>query len=720
MALTSQLKFKKGLSLLFIFSLFHLVSNGQGLIPVVDADSGFQLNGSHIGYVEIDSEQVLLDSFGMLQWKPIGNTNTLSFSDVSKVHVLKVTIENKTDREDWKLTIPVPNLDYVNLYSGLHEGQMAAVRSGDRLSSAVRLVDDADHTFDINLPKGETRTFYITVKSSGGLVFPINLETTEGFHRKVAGRNIFFGIFTGIMLIMFLYNLVVFFYTQDRTYLFYLLYVFFVFLAQASFLGVSYYFAGSRPYINNMLIFIGSGVSGVFGCLFIRYFLKTFDKVPKLNLGLSVTIAAYLLLIVMSLLGFYEIAFALIQIAGLMVVVVFLSISITLSLRGERFAKVYLIAWTPIFIGLVLVIMRDVGLLPFTTMTSYMFPFGVILETVMLSLALADQINILKMDNERTHKRVIEEIHKNQELVKNQNIMLEEKVRLRTQELEDALDNLKSTQSQLVQSEKMASLGVLTAGIAHEINNPINFVTANVVPLRENIEDVKRLLDAYKNINWQDAEKELEKITKLEEEMELKYMLEETTSLIDGIEEGARRTHNIVDGLKSFSRGDGGENNKASINQGISSTLSVLKSRLKGVNVQKELDESIPLINCQIGKLNQVFLNLLNNAIDAVDLKHGPNASTSEITIRTYTVNENIIIEVEDNGGGIAEENQKKIFEPFFTTKPIGKGTGLGLSISYGIVEEHNGEMKLESTGGKGSKFTIAIPIDQEQEETTA
>jgi two-component system NtrC family sensor kinase len=335
----------------------------------------------------------------------------------------------------------------------------------------------------------------------------------------------------------------------------------------------------------------------------------------------------------------------------------------------------------------------------------------VVLEIVLLSLVLANQINVYKKQKEEANQRAIFEIRKNEELVVNQNILLEKKVKERTAELEEALRDLKATQSRLVQSEKMASLGVLTAGIAHEINNPINFVSANVIPLKENIEILTKLLAEYKNIDSASPKQELERILAMEQDLEIDYLLKETDMLIDGIEEGAKRTHTIVDGLKTFSRGDGFDESLADINNGIKSTLSVLKSKLKGINMVLNLSK-LPLVNCQTGKLNQVFLNLINNAVDALEEKHGANSNNSTIEIITI-LNENNLVEISirDNANGISDDLKEKLFEPFFTTKAIGKGTGLGLAISYGIIEEHKGTIDFESELGKGTTFTVILPL---------
>jgi two-component system, NtrC family, sensor kinase len=361
--------------------------------------------------------------------------------------------------------------------------------------------------------------------------------------------------------------------------------------------------------------------------------------------------------------------------------------------------------------GIILFVFKDLGILPYNNFTRYTITMGVALQAIILSIALADRINTLNDQKEDSDQRVIDEVKKNEELVINQNIVLEKKVKERTLELEQALNSLKAAQSRLVQSEKMASLGVLTAGIAHEINNPINFVSANVIPLKENIEILTKLLKEYKQINVTNPIEELERIERMEEELELDYLLKETDLLIDGIEEGARRTHSIVDGLKTFSRGDGSELALADINTGINSTLSVLKSKANGIKVNLMLDKNLPLLYCQIGKLNQVFLNLINNALDALDEEYGANSKNSSISITTFLDKKNnVCIAVKDNAAGISAENIKKLFEPFFTTKAIGKGTGLGLAISYGIVEEHGGTITIDSEVGKGTTFVVIIP----------
>ncbi|MGK0369710.1 MAG: signal transduction histidine kinase [Bacteroidia bacterium] len=398
------------------------------------------------------------------------------------------------------------------------------------------------------------------------------------------------------------------------------------------------------------------------------------------------------------------------QLAGVSLLVI-LGISFYVSSKGIKEGNYVGASYFVLFVGIVFYVLKDFQILPYNDITAFTLTIGVALQAVLLSVALANRINVLNLASQEANRRAVLETQKNKELILNQNITLENKVKERTAALQQALDDLKETQSQLVQSEKMASLGTLTAGIAHEINNPINFVSANVIPLRENIHDITKLIAAYKSIDFSNLKSELKRLAGLEEELELDYMLAETKQLIDGIEEGARRTHTIVEGLTSFSRGDMVKKTKADINRGIRSTISVLRSRLSNVNLIMDLDNNLPLVSCQIGKINQVVLNLINNALDSLEEKNGNKRKLSELLVKTKCLEDSIQIIIEDNGNGMDKELQRKIMEPFYTTKEVGKGTGLGLSISYSIIEDHSGAIEIESEMGLGSMFIVTLPV---------
>ncbi|MGH7455515.1 MAG: sensor histidine kinase, partial [bacterium] len=273
-----------------------------------------------------------------------------------------------------------------------------------------------------------------------------------------------------------------------------------------------------------------------------------------------------------------------------------------------------------------------------------------------------------------------------------------------TVSLREAREKMKKTQIQLIHSEKMASLGQLTAGIAHEINNPVNFVSSNVNPLRRDLADILAIIKKYEDtVAAQQLHEKFGAVEELKKGLDFSYLQDEVENLLNGIQEGAHRTSEIVRGLRSFARLEEDERKPADINKGLESTLVMLKHQLKNrVEVIKAFGE-IPEIMCYPGKLNQAFLNILANASQAID-------GTGKIFIKTSYDGEIVTISIKDTGKGMSEEVKKHLFEPFFTTKPVGEGTGLGLPITYGIIEEHDGNIEVYSEPGQGSEFVITLP----------
>ena len=297
----------------------------------------------------------------------------------------------------------------------------------------------------------------------------------------------------------------------------------------------------------------------------------------------------------------------------------------------------------------------------------------------------------------------------NERLVREQNIILDAEVKERTKDLQFAMHELKRSEVELVNREKMSSLGLLTAGIAHEINNPINFVSASVSPLKRDIKDILSLLDEYSSLKGEDFTSErLKEIEVMKDKLDTPFLVEEITMLLDGIEDGAVRTANIVRGLQKFSRSDEHFMKNADLIDGIENTLTLLSTQIKNqITIVRDY-KPIPFLDCSPGKLNQVFLNIISNAIYAVQYS---NKKQKIITISTYLKDNAIYISIKDNGIGIALEEHEKIFDPFYTTKEVGKGTGLGLSISYGIIKDHKGEITLNSDSGEGAEFILKLPI---------
>lgn len=274
--------------------------------------------------------------------------------------------------------------------------------------------------------------------------------------------------------------------------------------------------------------------------------------------------------------------------------------------------------------------------------------------------------------------------------------------------LENTLENLKSSQNQLIQTEKMASLGVLAAGVAHEINNPIGYITSNFNSLKVAFEDIRSFIEELKIDIESDSSKEKTSSTwlRLLKKYDLIFLLDDFIDLSNETSEGLERVKQIVADLRAFSREDTAEKVIVDINDTLRSSINILENQTKyHASIVTRLTE-LPKIMGFSGKLGQVFTNLISNANQAVD-DHG------SIHIFTEKTDTDIRISVQDNGHGISEENMQNLFTPFFTTKPIGEGTGLGLSISHGIVEEHSGTITVSSELNVGTIFTVQIPLTQ-------
>ncbi len=290
---------------------------------------------------------------------------------------------------------------------------------------------------------------------------------------------------------------------------------------------------------------------------------------------------------------------------------------------------------------------------------------------------------------------------------------LENMVRDRTIELENSHEALKrayfdlqSAQEQLIQTEKMASLGQLVAGIAHEIKNPLNFIYGNTGFLSDYIQKMQSLLERFENLPSISAEDKSE-IERLKENIHYAFIKQDLKTLIDNFTEGARRINTIVSDLRAFSRMDTDVISDVDLHASLEMSLNLLRNQYKNrIEIHKEYGD-IPKIKGYSGKLNQVFMNLLANAFHAVQ-------GNGDVWIRTRPRDNMVEIEIEDNGVGIPKEYMTRIFEPFFTTKPVGQGTGLGLSISYGIIEQHRGKINVTSAPQKGSAFTVQLPVFQE------
>jgi two-component system NtrC family sensor kinase len=607
-----------------------------------------------------------------------------------------------------------------NVQSGKNYGIRAHNAIIDYVS--IQLHDSALTEIENNLFElkncSQDDTIKIKIQSDTQLIFPITMNGIGELKNDHAVTNSFYLVFTGLFLAIIFYNLFLFISIRDKIYLWYVLATFFIGLVQLQIGGV----------LSNWVVFQFNGntqllgaLSGIFTIEFSALYLSLKKNSRIIFVISRLALVVYALSITLIFFDFLALSYQLINVNASISLLLLLA-SIQAIRRGSRPARFFLVAWFSFLLGVTFFALKDFGILPFNTFTNFALPVGSVIEILLLSFALADRINVLKQEKEISQQLAFTTMQENERLIKEQNTHLENKVHERTIDLENrnaelnqALAELKTTQQQLVESEKLASLGQMTAGIAHEINNPINFVQSNVGPLKRDIQDILSLLEQYAQLeNDSNLQEKLSHLKSQYKNLEIDFLKEEISQLLNGIEEGSKRTAEIVKGLRIFSRMDKNERVSADINECLASTLVVMKNLTKAeVTLNVHLADSLPKIDCYPGKLSQVFMNLITNAVHATKL---PNRQPIDRVIEIISTQENgeILIHISDNGPGIPDHLHDRIFEPFFTTKDVGEGTGLGLSIVHGIIAEHKGSIDFKKMKSGGTRFTIHLPISNQ------
>lgn len=686
---------KKFLTLfLFISFCFNITANNN----IIYNDSTDILNiGSKIFIYEDKTNKLNANHVFQQDKFNKSNQETPNLGITSSSYWIKFNVINQSSKNNIILSLRNPLLDEVELYKIIDGSPHFVTKVGDLQPYHLREFIHQNYLLNLEIAPLKEQTYLLKIKGWEQISLSIEIGKEQKIYEAIFIQDLIFGIYFGVIIALVLYNLFIFISVRDSSYLYYILFVLFVALTQATINGYSFRFLWpNMPEFGNSSLIIFPAIAGIATCKFIERFLNTKKYTPYLGKGLIVIVIAYIISSISILLRFNSLSFKLTDLNAVILSLYALIIAITISFKGYRPAKFFLLAWSTFLTGVILFVLKNSGILPSNNFTLYTMPIGSALETTLLSFALADRINIMRKENEQ--------------LVKEQNIILERKVKERTADLNKAIENLKQTQSQLVESEKMASLGQLTAGIAHEINNPINFVSSNIFPLKQDIDDLKKILTKYEEINENaDLKRILNEINELKDELDYELLLEELDTIINGIEDGAKRTAEIVSGLRNFSRLDESEFQSANINDCINTTLKIISSKLTDINVILNL-ENIPLIDCYPGKLNQFFLNTIDNAIYAINAVKKPN-HIGKIEISSAPKNNRILVTIKDNGIGMNENTKNKIFEPFFTTKDVGEGTGLGMSIAHGILEMHHAKVEINSEIDEGTEIKIFLPL---------
>ncbi|WP_439696975.1 7TM diverse intracellular signaling domain-containing protein [Mucilaginibacter sp. AW1-7] len=626
---------------------------------------------------------------------------------------LKATIKNSDDEPNILVNTGAGIIDAFDLYYVNEANKICHLTASDEPSQSKL---QSPNSISLPLPPGSSKTIYLRVKSSLWSVIPIKVYSQWSFFRSQNIENVVTAAFVGAIIISVLYNLMLFFIIRDLSYLYYVFFIIFMGLNLTFRRGYGNYLADDKITFNNYIIPLARVCFGVFTLLFAGEFLQLKGN---LRAGYNINLLLFAIYIVTTIVifgKFTALSYGIINITMIFSAIYLLFIVTYLYVKGFKPAKLFMLGWGTLFVGILISAAQTKDIIPNNIFTANLTSLSLVIGIVLFSGALADKINLYRNQKIEAQNFAISVARENQRLIMQQNKSLENKVKERTSELINAnkdlskiIDNLKSTQHQLVDTEKMASLGRLTAGVAHEINNPINFVSSNISPLRLDLDELFTLLNKYDDVlNNPDSAEYIGAAQAYRQTINPDFIRDEIHILLNGIEEGAKRTTEIVKSLFTFSSTDELILKKLDINKAIRANLLILKSTIPYYIEVKTVLNNIKPINCYPGKINQVLINLIGNSIHAIKAKEQHEGNSLVIT--TSELPSHISIEIADTGIGMDDETKNRIFEPFFTTKDVGEGTGLGLSIVFGIIEKHRGSINVVSARGKGTTFTILLP----------
>lgn len=705
------------ISLLLLF-IFNIVK-AQDIITYDSPDSIVTI-GNKVLILEDKNNSLTIDK--VITTKSFFRSTQLvpNFQISKSTFWIKFKVRNNTKLNTLIIELPYPTIDSLTFFSQSSKTSFKIQKTGEYLPYYLRPFHHQNYIFDLAISPLETKTYFIRVKASEQMQLPLLLGSEKYVLESLENTDLYFGLYIGIIISMLFYNLFIYFVVKDKIYILYVFYIFFVGLTQACIQGYApRYLYPNSLLLSNLFMVIVPAMSGICGLIFVKYYLILEKNAFNLVRYFKIFLLVYVIIIILGLTSYYQAANLIMQINAGIVSFFGLFMGYKAFKNGYKPALFFLIAWSIFLFSVIVYVLKNLNVLPYNNYTFYALQIGSALEVILLSFALADKINIYKKEKEESQAQALSALEENARIIKEQNTTLERKVEERTTELVTANDDIKRTltelkeaQLQLVEAEKMASLGQLTAGIAHEINNPINFVTSNVAPLRRDVDILVDAINSIESVGLSDIsiDEKQQQIEDYKEEIDFDYLKMEIDNLLNGIHEGASRTADIVKGLKIFSRLDEDDIKKADINEGLVSTL-IIANNLIGNNIQviRNLGD-IPMIECYPGKLNQVFLNIISNAVFAIQEKFGDDKG-GILKITTACDNDHLFIKIEDNGTGMNEATKKKVFEPFFTTKNVGVGTGLGMSIVYNTIKKHNGHIDVISAEGVGTEFIIELQL---------
>lgn len=628
-------------------------------------------------------------------------------------------VKNTNPSEELMLELAYPIIDEVELYSLDKQAQPNRISvTGDKYKFSKRDFDHQNYIFEIKIPHDSVGTYLMKIKAGEQILLPISVGSYKQIFRATTNLDVVWGIYFGIIFVMLFYNLFIYFSVKDKVYLIYVVYIILVGLTQGSLSGYTFrYLWPSWPWMANQSAIFFPSIVGIVLAWFLTLFMNTKLYTPKLNKGFYVTNLLFVIVIILGFAGQYNLGQTLVQPFAMLFSLYALFVAAVISRKGFRPARFFLLAWSIFLLGICIFVMKDFGVLPYNAFTRYTMPLGSAIEVVMLSFALADRINTLKKEKEEAQKMELKERMEKQEILEKQTETLKVKVAEATQELqiknvelEVAYKNLQEAQAELLQQEKMVSLGQMAAGVAHEINNPIH-ITNQAIDIIEASQEIygdyigkmEKILMEARHIDTQ-----LKALNDYKKEIEFDEITLDIKNAIKRAKDGIERTATITKELKTFSKIDSEGLVVTNINKDLDAMLDMLQSQIDSIKVKRNYS-NIPPLKCHSQKLNLLYQSIFTNAIEAIKSKGGQRIEGT-IEIKTTIVDGNVVIAFTDDGIGMDENVKQKAFNPFFTTKGAQR-KGLGLANVYRTMNEHDGKVEIISNEGKGTTINLILPI---------
>jgi two-component system NtrC family sensor kinase len=589
----------------------------------------------------------------------------------------------------WLFELAYAPMQYVDVYLVDQSGALLKeMRGGANVRYDLRPYPHRTHVFPLPLQRGKLYTLYMRVAGESSKTLPVKLWRAEEFSREASTTAWGLGIFFGVMLGLLGYNLIICMIVREVVYFWYVCFLgsFSTFALMITGIGHDYFSWLPLP-VFSRLTPMAMGLAGLFGSVFAVTFLGLRESLPGVYRVARWAVLVPVSVMLLSVVGTYHAAVSVGAVYTLFYSLFFTGLGAICVYRGVASASYYLAAWLVLLASVSGFALRSMGLIESSHVTEYGQWYGAASQAVLLSLAMA-----------ATMRRMKEEVAAAQQALLNQlqseSHRLESEVLARTEQLVKA-------QQELVQKEKLASVGVLAAGVAHEINNPNNFVAVGAQNALALNQSFRHFVDAILDDDGdQDIRRAfMEKFDRMDGQLGL-------------IDEGSKRIATIVSGLQSVTHLNDTEQREIDVVDGFDNTVMLLEPQLKkGISFSRDF-QARPKVLCWGAEINQVFMNLLVNACQAVSDRPRSDATPpGEITLMSRLAGDSLELVIADNGVGMSDYVRNRAFDPFFTTRPVGSGSGLGLSSSLDVVKKHGGRMEIQTSEGAGCSVHIFLPL---------